>query len=470
MVYGIRRNPKLSGLWNVDDDVVLCFPSLMLCPYIDIKKKAQRDNAKGGHDTIDKNSKAGHGTIVTPSITIRKDEEYDIMPANTQVDLDDTGFQEDQTDTRQSIQLQSFTPMQRSATVCGRTALNEQVSGIEEKYDNPSVDILRHNMQPSGDTMAWFENQWGIDAKVVMGIFVILRIAEKQHNHYLEHITTAVLQITNLDLKHTAYCTALVKLFSSADKKTVKDAQEVLGLTFRELSMVAKRLKDPKSIDTLTMKELNFSLNDNLNTSRDRLTWKDEPELCENWCKETARAVFNNAKLKPRVKFMATGQLLMAIQLPPVFIQGLLQHCQAEESHISAFKALLKGNYIKTMSSKSSQKNAIEQLSRLFDIPHDQMKAFVYVALAPGRKEREDHITKLLQSSSFTTLNEQKEVMNAATKAGEDKKMISKIKSIVKDARQYMKTLEDNVMNFSQIGAKLHLPAVFIESLCSGMN
>ena len=60
--------------------------------------------------------------------------------------------------------------------------------------------------------------------------------------------------------------------------------------------------------------------------------------------------------------------------------------------------------------------------------------------------------------------------MNAATKAGEDKKMISKIKSIVKDARQYMKTLEDNVMNFSQIGDKLRLPAVFIESLCSGMN
>ena len=98
------------------------------------------------------------------------------------------------------------------------------------------------------------------------------------------------------------------------------------------------------------------------------------------------------------------------------------------------------------------------------------MKAFVYVALATERKEREGHITKLLQSSSFTAANADKEVMNVAAKAGEDKKMISKIKSIVKDARQYLKTLEDNVMNFSQIGAKLHLPAVFIESLCSGMN
>ena len=48
--------------------------------------------------------------------------------------------------------------------------------------------------------------------------------------------------------------------------------------------------------------------------------------------------------------------------------------------------------------------------------------------------------------------------------------MLSKISSIVHDAREYMTTLEKNVENFSEIGKKLGLPAVFIESLCSGMN
>ena len=48
--------------------------------------------------------------------------------------------------------------------------------------------------------------------------------------------------------------------------------------------------------------------------------------------------------------------------------------------------------------------------------------------------------------------------------------MLNKISSIVHDAREYMSTLEENVKNFSLIGKKLGLPAVFIESLCSGMN
>ena len=122
------------------------------------------------------------------------------------------------------------------------------------------------------------------------------------------------------------------------------------------------------------------------------------------------------------------------------------------------------------MSSKSSQKNAIEQLSRLFDIPHDQMKAFVNVALATKYEDREVQITKLLQSSSFQAANAQKQVTTVAEKTKADNKMLSKISSIVHDAREYMTTLEKNVENFSEIGKKLGLPAVFIESLCSGMN
>ena len=75
MVYGIRRNQKLSGLWNVDDDVVLCFPSLMLCPYIvtneeDNKEDVDRPLSQlvdrprsqlGGRNPIDMHSEStGH--------------------------------------------------------------------------------------------------------------------------------------------------------------------------------------------------------------------------------------------------------------------------------------------------------------------------------------------------------------------------------------------------------------------------
>ena len=301
MVYGIRRNQKLSGLWNVDDDVVLCFPSLMLCPYIVTNEEDKKeDNDRPLSQLVDRprSQLGGRNPIdMTSESTGKNERRSTFMPQNT-LELEDT-LQEDQTDPQEP--LLPYKPKEnRRQSVCFTTDVNQQAMKTQENPVNPSVDILRYTMLPSGDTMAWFEKQWGIDAKVVMGMFVILRIAERQHNQYLEHITTAVLQLTNLDLRHTAYCTALVKLFSSHDKKTVQDAQDVLKLTLKELSMVARRLKDPKDISSsIMLRKLLFNENDELNKSRAILTWKEKPKLCENWCKETARAVLNNDKLNP---------------------------------------------------------------------------------------------------------------------------------------------------------------------------
>ena len=61
---------------------------------------------------------------------------------------------------------------------------------------------------------------------------------------------------------------------------------------------------------------------------------------------------------------------------------------------------MIKANYIKTMH-PSSKKNAIEAISRLLDVPQDQMKAFVNIALCPVMEDRKPFMVELLLASGM---------------------------------------------------------------------
>ena len=68
-----------------------------------------------------------------------------------------------------------------------------------EAHESPSVEILKHAIRPQGRSMTWIANKFKLQENVVMGIFVTVRRAYKEHNIYLEPLIKDVLRRIGLD-------------------------------------------------------------------------------------------------------------------------------------------------------------------------------------------------------------------------------------------------------------------------------
>ena len=88
---------------------------------------------------------------------------------------------------------------------------------------------------------------------------------------------------------------------------------------------------------------------------------------------------------------------MMAVAVPGLFVKKLMEvNCDADEAQISGIKTLLNAGYIKLMSGAPRQ-NAINGLSRMFEVPYLATVSFVDLALAPNYNARHESMISLLK-------------------------------------------------------------------------
>ena len=355
------------------------------------------------------------------------------------------------------IELQERNSKQKSSL---DELLGDEIQNDREGSDpsqkiegNPCLDILRYDKRPTGKSMGWLAKQFKLDGNTLMGLFCVLRGAEMQHNKYLNAVTIEVMRRTNLDPKFGKDVTALTQLVCSYDVETIKEAQRMLEMKHRTLTMLAKHFISPKDLPDGTMLSWGYPSTHSLNKQRRELDWENNAKACSDWCKAVAGSIMGQkSRLDMKEKIAIRGQLQMADKLPEQFIKKKMdQICCADEFQLSGIITLLKGFYIKSMT-KATQTNAINGLSRIFEVSFNAMKAFVKLALTTSEKpERWKYVEELLDA------------------LGMKKEQIEKVDDVYQDSTDQYNNVEKNVANFGAFSKVIGLPSVFLESLTPGL-
>ena len=140
---------------------------------------------------------------------------------------------------------------------------------------------------------------------------------------------------------------------------------------------------------------------------------------------------------------------MIASQVPDLLIKKLMEGF-ADDNQIEGMKTMLKCRYINTMDG-TIRKNVINSLSRLFEVPWENMEYFIDVTLAKTTEDRVKAINSLV-AGLVTETNE-----------------VERIQTVVADASDQFFTITQNVQKFTNLASLLGLPSVLIQSISPGM-
>lgn len=101
-----------------------------------------------------------------------------------------------------------------------------------------------------------------ITGEQLLGLYAILRGANKSQKPALKDITQEVLRRMRVDEEYTDYMTAVTVWTTSYDADSIREAQATLKMSFRDLTYVAKRMLDPKDLPIGIFAKLGFKKDD----------------------------------------------------------------------------------------------------------------------------------------------------------------------------------------------------------------
>ena len=233
MVNGVKLNiTKLTSRWDVDASAIHFFPSMMLCPFE--KQNILQHMGQNFHQSKLSNSVAKHLDHVrsmTPSHPIfeedplldfplgdgigppinsseykkteeDEEEKQNVKPPSRELSmiqeqeesslispqnatalispLNATAPTRDIGDAMKVLDLDMIAPERRiSKGFTFDLGTARQMAKVEE---SPSVKILKHSIRPTSRSMSWLAKRFKLQETIVMGIFITIRRAYREHN------------------------------------------------------------------------------------------------------------------------------------------------------------------------------------------------------------------------------------------------------------------------------------------------
>ncbi|CAG9313576.1 unnamed protein product [Blepharisma stoltei] len=261
----------------------------------------------------------------------------------------------------------------------------------------PFIKALAENLQPTGESMEWMAKFFKLTGDQLLGLYSILRGANKSQKSALKAITQEVLRRMRVDEEFTNYMTAATIWATSYDADSIREAQATLKMGFRDLTYVAKRMLDPKELPIGIFTKIGIRRDDPVVKRRRALSWKSDPDLCKDWCRATAMKIAEAKGIKRKRKNSTRSQLMLAFQYPQVYMKQIFEKkIQCDDESQRKYKTLITTSFLKQMQG-NRRKDQIINLARLFEMDSETMEIWVEMVLEDNLEIKIDYMKKWIQ-------------------------------------------------------------------------
>ena len=440
---------KLSERFGIDAKLVKCFAAFVMAPITtDALPPGTAGRKRRG--TVFQSSKDEPIFPMkdpNPTDELERSRAEDARESIEEIKLDDAAKKGAIT-TRVTVGKEMLMGLADTTTTTQGIALDTE----ESQGESPAVRIVRDYLRPSGETMEWIGKKFKLSGDIVYGLYAMLITPRARHNRAIKEITREVLRRCRIDESHLKFCTRLVQLITSRDPKTIKKAQAFLNIKFPQLTMVAKKFISPSDLPAGYMvKHCGFPGDHPLVKRRQVLNWARNPKQCKEWCHAVGTQIMQLEGIPHLDRLMVRGQLMIAVQCPALFLKKMLEtNCDADEEQLKKFKAFITSSFIKGMTA-NKRRDAVNSLSRLFEVPVKLMSNFVDISLANSQRHRNEAITAFMVSLEMP------------------QELIDTIDSAIEDFKDQFDLLKKNIGSFKKLAGLLGVPDVLIEALSPGM-
>ncbi|CAG9334001.1 unnamed protein product [Blepharisma stoltei] len=320
---------------------------------------------------------------------------------------------------------------------------------INENKLPPAFKALAESHQPTAESMEWMAKFFKLTGEQLLGLYSIIRGANKRQGSALKEITREVVRRMRLDESFTDYLSHVTVWLTSLDVDSIREAHSKLKMQCKDLTFVAKRLIDPKDLPNgYLVKQLKLKNDDPLVRRKKALSWRFHAALCKDWCKALANKVSEIKALKVKRRIMAKGQLLMSFQYPAIFLRKIFEKkVPCDEENQRKYKSLIQASYLWQTQGTKRKENIIA-LARLFEVEPEMMSAWIDMVL-------EDNIYPKTIA-----------MKNWLEKVGI--KDVSGYEGIIQDYSNQNQIFFNAVLGFNKLARTIGVPTSFLDSLAIG--
>ena len=315
----------------------------------------------------------------------------------------------------------------------------------------PSLKAWAQSQQPDQSTMEWMAKHFRLTGEQLLGLYAILRGGDKTHKSALRAISVELLRRMQIDEGYCDFMNAVVTWIASRDSESIKEAQAMLKMHYRDLTFVAKGLLDPRDLPVGYMiKHLGFRKEDLLVKRRRLLTWAENPSGCRDWCKATAIKVSDIKSLPQNKRLMARGQLMLAVQYPHLYVKRILESkLKCDEEGLRKVKSLLSPSFLPMMH-LNRRKDVVMNVARLFEIEPPLMDAWIGMVLENNFEAKIGHMKKWAEKLGIENLEG--------------------LERFLQDFCNQSELFFKAVLGFRKLSKTVGLPKSFINTLAPGMS